>query len=381
MRLYCYWPHPHREASALLLAALRPGDELVVEALPSMHGETFDAVAEYEVVRDLPDPTLGRSGLLGKARPLQVAWQRSSARRKLVRRGFDVGVIELLVHQTDWFDLRSIRRRMPLVSVVHDVRPHVSSLPAPIEDRMLRRLYAEDRAGHLIVFSSLLRDQLVADFGVDPARITVTPHALDGRDLRLDLDPPERPFVLFFGSLRANKGIDTLLDAIAMLPADPGFDVVVAGHGDARIEAKLLEAQAQHPCLRVELGFVPLDRKALLHSQASLVLLPYTSFSSFSGVLADAYSYRLPVLASDVGTIGDSLREYKTGWLVPPGDAAALAKSLTSVMASPGERDACRGRIGAAAAAHDDSVVGPMWRRACDLAVAAGPARMRSHVE
>jgi phosphatidylinositol alpha-mannosyltransferase len=125
----------------------------------------------------------------------------------------------------------------------------------------------------------------------------------------------------------------------------------------------------------VELGFVSQARKEELHSQASLVVLPYTSFHSFSGVLADAYSYRIPTLASDLGTLGSSLRQYETGWLVPPGDAEALATALVSVMASPDERAACRSRIAVAAQAHDHSVVGPMWRHACDLAVSAGGPR------
>jgi glycosyltransferase involved in cell wall biosynthesis len=375
VRAYWYWPHPHREASPLLLAAMRPGDEFVVQALPSMYGESFGPVDEYEVVRDLPDPTVGRSSVTGRLRPLTVALGRSAARRRIVRRGFDVGVIALLVHQTDWLDLRSLRRRLPLVSVVHDVVPHESSLPAGAEHRVLRRLYAEDRAGHLIVFEPLLRDQLITDFGVEADRITVTPHALDARDLRLPLAPPERPFALFFGELRANKGIDVLLEALRSLPADPGFDIVIAGHGDERQEAKVRSAEAELKCLRVELGFVTQDRKAELHSQASVVVLPYTSFHSFSGVLADAYSYRIPVVASDVGTLGSSLKQYETGWLVPPDDADALAAMLVSMMAAPEEREACRARIGVAAQAHDNSVVGPMWRHACDLAVSASGPR------
>src|SRR5438128_1810096 len=53
MRFYWYWPHPHASASPLATAMLRPGDELVVQALPSLRGTSFQQVAEYEVVRDL----------------------------------------------------------------------------------------------------------------------------------------------------------------------------------------------------------------------------------------------------------------------------------------------------------------------------------------
>src|SRR5256885_5067451 len=138
MHVYWYWPHPHRRASPLLLAALRPGDVFVVEALQSFRGESLGPIVEYEVVRDLPDPTQRRAGLANLIRPLELTFRRSASRRQLVRRGFDVGLIESLVYQTDWLDLRSVRARVPLVSVVHDVRPHVRSLPAFVENTLLR---------------------------------------------------------------------------------------------------------------------------------------------------------------------------------------------------------------------------------------------------
>lgn len=373
LRVYWYWPHAHRAASPLLLAARRPGDEFVVQALRTLRGEPFGPVAEYEIVRDLPDPTLPTPGAPRLLRLVELTYRRSRARKRLVRRAFDVGVIELLVYQTDWFDLRAVRARLPLVSVVHDVQPHVRSLPARLETALLRRLYREDCTGELIVYSPLLRDELVADYGVEPDRVHVLPFPLDASDARrADVARPSRPLVLFFGALRPNKGLPILLAALEQLPADPGFDVVVAGAGDAATSEMLTRASDRLRFLSVELGFVDATRKAELHNQASFIVLPYTEFHSFSAVLADAYSYRLPVIASNVGPLGDVVGGDATGWVVPKGDPAALADGLTRAVAAldtESERAALVARITEAARGHDYAVVGPQWRDTCVTAI------------
>jgi glycosyltransferase involved in cell wall biosynthesis len=256
---------------------------------------------------------------------------------------------------------------------VHDVRPHVRSVPARVERALLRRLYREDCAGELIAYSHLLKDELVADYGVESERVHVIPHPLDASDLRRhDVSRPPRPLVLLFGALRPNKGLPVLLAALEQLPADPGFDVVVAGAGDATTCEELTRAAERLTYFSVELGFVDRARKAELHNQASLVVMPYTEFHSFSGVLADAYSYRLPVVVSDVGSLGQTVASDGTGWVVPKGDATALSEALTravSAVDSESGRGGLEARIAQAAQRHDYSVVGPQYRAVMAMAV------------
>ena len=250
--IYCYWPHPHAKASPLLLNALRAGDHLVVQALPSLRGSTFGTIAEYEVVRDLPDPTASsRSGMLGRTtRTAGLIVARSRARRRLLESTFDIGHIEMLSPQADWLDLRGLRRRLPLVSTVHDVRPH-RPMPASVETRLFRMLYRDDCTGHLIVFHDVLKHELMSDFGVEPERVSVLPHPLDGRDLRdPTLTKPDRPFALVFGTLRTNKGIPVLLEALRSIGDGADFDVVVAGgEGDPELEARVVDATHRLPRL------------------------------------------------------------------------------------------------------------------------------------
>lgn len=370
MDIYCYWPHPHAEASPLLLNTLRQGDRLTVQALPSLRGNSFGAISEYEVVRDLPDPTaMTGNGKLGRVvRLARLAAGRSLARRRVLRRPFDIGHIEMLSPHVDWIDLSAIRRRLPLVSTVHDVRPHRSRFGA-MDTRLLRRLYRDDRTGHLIVFHNVLKHELISDFGVEPERVSVLPHPLDGRDLRdPTLTKPDRPFALVFGTLRTNKGIPVLLDALRSIGEGANFDIVVAGgQGDAKLEARLVEAARRLPCLRTEVGYVSQDRKHELFSTASLVVLPYTRFHSQSGVLADAYAYRVPLLVTDVGALGETVRHDRTGWVAPSSDADALASTLLDAMDAVARGDVRTQELAEAAHRHDYGSVGPALRAVYDM--------------
>ena len=367
MRIYWYWPHPHRAVSPLCLAVLRTGDQLVVHALAAPEGEV-DRISEYAVVRDLPDPAVRRGGALRRAfRPIELAAGRSRARARVIRRGFDVAHIGNLTYQTDWADLRRLRRRVPLVCDVHDVRPHRSTLPPRVETFLLRQTYRN--GGHLIVLHDVLKEEVVGDFGISPERVHVVPHVLDARAAR---DPsialPARPRFLLFGTLRANKGIDVLIDALTMLGRDLDGDVVIAGSGTDEMTTNVKERLGGMAHVSLEFGRISESRKRELFSQSSWVLLPYVSFHSQSGVLADAYAYRLPIIASDVGAIGPTVRADGTGLVVPPGDAGALADAMLKATAA--DDSVFAEALSAAARRHDVSVVGARLREIYELAAA-----------
>ena len=368
MNIYWYWPHPHRSASPLALAALRPGDSLTVQALASLHGEVFHPIDEYEVIRNLPDPSIPAAGATSRMiRPARLAVHRSRARSQVLRQRYDLAHIEMIVYQTDWVDLRRLRRRVPLVCQVHDVRPHGDHPRKSLETNLLRRTYRS--AGNLLVFHEVLKQELIADFGVDPGYVHVIAHPLQGSDLR---DPtvmrPPRPMILLFGTLRPNKGLEVLIGALTLLGTQLEADVVIAGRADRRTALDLVDRLGAMRNVRMELGYVSAERKRELFSQASWVLLPYLSFHSQSGVLADAYEYRVPMIASDVGAIGPTVRDDGTGLLVIPGDMHSLADAMMKAAGTAGF--SFDQALVAAARRHDYRIVGPQLRAIYDVVTA-----------
>ena len=212
---------------------------------------------------------------------------------------------------------------------VHDVVPHVPRLGQAVEHRLLRRLYRRPDA--LIVHHERLRNTLVADFGVDPERVHVVPHQVFPVDDPPELPRPGIPLVLFFGALRPNKGLEVLAEMMDELTAID-FELAIVGRGDERIERIALDLAERDPRVLVELGFASLQRKRELFSEATVVVLPYTQFSSQSGVLHDAYGHGRPVVVTDVGALGMTVREDGTGRVVPPNDPAALAEAIQHVL-------------------------------------------------
>jgi glycosyltransferase involved in cell wall biosynthesis len=137
------------------------------------------------------------------------------------------------------------------------------------------------------------------------------------------------------GRLHRVKGYDVLIDALARLHAD-GFsapapvEIAIAGDGDLRTELVARAAAAGLHQLRF-VGFTqPRSFLAGLH----LYLQPSRS-EGLCIAAHEAMQAGLPVLASAVGELPHSIVEGETGRLIPPGDAAALAEALASMLRDP----------------------------------------------
>jgi glycosyltransferase involved in cell wall biosynthesis len=239
-------------------------------------------------------------------------------------------------------------------------------MPVAIEKALLRGTY--HNAHELVVLHDVLKDEIVADFGVDPERVHVAPVVLDAN---LDVDRTSRttgpPMFLFFGSLRANKGLDVLADALVRLGPELKADVVIAGGGDEATAASFRERLGSFEHVKLELGYVSPERKRELFTRASWTVLPYTSFHSQSAVLADSYAYRVPLIVSDVGAIGPTVRDDATGLVVAPGDRDALADAI--LRATKCDATQLSRALDDAASRHDVAVVGARLRDIWDVAV------------
>jgi len=351
VNIYWYWPFPHRGENALALGLLRPDDHLTVHSLASRFGEQLTGTSvRYDIRRELPEPrprSRGSVRWLG-SRALTYS-ERAGRRLRAVRGGgFDICHIHSLNYFTDGIALAPLHRHAAVVSSVNDVVPHERRIPHAVENRLLSVLYRQ--AGHLVVYHERLRTQLHDEFGVGRDRISVVPHPV------LSAQPPAdgsvtngAPTVLFFGTFRRNKGIRVLLDAIRRLDGLAEVRFVFAGRGDADLERAVREAAASDRRIEADIRYIENDERAKLYRRADLVVLPYTAFASQSGVLADAYAYHAPILATDVGAVGDTVRDDGTGWVIDPGDPEALAAGIQRALADDEGRRAARSSAAAAA--------------------------------
>ena len=160
-------------------------------------------------------------------------------------------------------------------------------------------------------------------YPVDPRK------APDRSSARAQLALEDAPTLLFFGFVRPYKGLDTLLEALALLKEEPHCQLVVAGEiwGHALEWVMLLEKMSLSGQVRLENRYITEAEVAVYFAAADLVVLPYRSATG-SGVIKMAHSHGRPVLVTRTGALPDAVDEGITGYVVPPEDPAALAQAI-----------------------------------------------------
>jgi glycosyltransferase involved in cell wall biosynthesis len=230
-------------------------------------------------------------------------------------RRLDPDVVHLQWLPRPELDLRWLRRlatERPVVLTAHDVLPRRAPARAVWPDVL-------ETAERVVVHSRRAVEQL-AELGLGRERIARIPHPVFEGD---QLPPPEGRTLLFFGLIRDYKGLDVLLSA---LPEIPDARLVVAGDPLDPVEPVDLDGRVEW-----HLRFLPQDEVRELMARAAAVVLPYRRLDS-SGVLATAIGYRRPVVVTDVGSLGEIVREFAAGEVVPPGDAHALAEAAIRLL-------------------------------------------------
>jgi glycosyltransferase involved in cell wall biosynthesis len=128
------------------------------------------------------------------------------------------------------------------------------------------------------------------------------------------------------------KGIDVLLDALALVPAPTRL--VLIGDGP---ESDALRRQCHQLGLddRVEFRPLPWELRAsdLMWAYDALVLP--SRLEGFPVTIAEAMLAGLPVIATDVGSVAEAVLPGETGWIVPPEDPGALAAAIRELLADP----------------------------------------------
>ncbi len=289
-----------------------------------------------------------------RAAAYQAAWVRTIA--VLRRERPDIVQFGDFRFASDLVWLRLLRALgFTLADICHNVLPFASGGSARVRASALTRsayrtIYRQ--FVRVFVHHESNRTAFLSAFDLPPERVVAIPHGNEevfaevrdpsctAESLRRRLGlTADTPVVLLFGTLAGYKGCDALIEAftavvervpnarlvIAGYPA-PGFDL--AGHRALAARLGLADVVTFVP------GYIETPHTAAWMDLATVVALPYhTIFQSGAAMLAQTFG--VPVVATRVGSMAESIRDGETGLIVPPGDRGGLAAALISILRDP----------------------------------------------
>ncbi|MBI4587196.1 MAG: glycosyltransferase [Candidatus Rokubacteria bacterium] len=262
-----------------------------------------------------------------------------------------------LIHAHYWLSgsaglALSARWRIPLIQMFHtlgQLKNHVARTPEEWEPEV--RIAEEGRivtgAQRIVASNAVERAHLVWYYRAHPERIRVIPCGVD-----LDLFRPmaqgaakealglgPSPVLLYVGRLSPIKGLETLLGAVARLPARGGDSpllFIIGGDWDEPENGHVASLREQVSVLGLEaavrfLGPQPQERLRLYYAAAEMTVMP-SYYESFGMVALEAMACGNPVIASRVGGLTTTVQDGVTGYLVPEGDPRVLADRISTIL-------------------------------------------------
>jgi glycosyltransferase involved in cell wall biosynthesis len=215
----------------------------------------------------------------------------------------------------------------------------------PVDSTLARNVAkrAFSAANALIAVSQEVADYLT-QFEEARGKITVIPNGVDLSRFPIGLSGSRRrclgAFVVgFVGSLKPWHGMDVLVDAFALLSLRvPEARLLIVGDGPERSNIEQRIVRKGLSSLVDFTGEVPPNEIPGLLASMDLAVAPYAQSSEFYFSPLKIYEYMaasLPIVASDVGQIGEFVEHGLTGWLVPAGNCATLAEAIGNLKGRP----------------------------------------------
>jgi glycosyltransferase involved in cell wall biosynthesis len=196
---------------------------------------------------------------------------------------------------------------------------------------------------HIFVHTEKMNTELVTEFGVIKEKVSVIPFGVNNTipntslsttdaKQQLGINKDEKT-LLFFGNIAPYKGLDYLVAAFTKLSKECfNYRLIIAGsvkncqtYWRAVEQSIILSGVGERIILKIE--YVPDEDTEIYFKAADVLMLPYTYIFQ-SGVLFLGYSFGLPVIASNVGSMQEDVIPGKTGFVHEAKNAAALAEAI-----------------------------------------------------
>ncbi|MGA2515974.1 MAG: glycosyltransferase family 4 protein [Thermodesulfobacteriota bacterium] len=196
---------------------------------------------------------------------------------------------------------------------------------------------------HIFVHTTKMKSQLIQEFKIREDKVTVIPFGINNTiptsnltkaEARAELQLGDHEKVLlFFGNIAPYKGLEYVIDAIERLRnKDDTFRLIIAGRIKdcqpywERLQRIVENHNLSNYIIR-KIEYIPDEEVEVLFKSSDVLMLPY-KFIYQSGVLFLSYSFGLPVIATDVGSLREEIVEGETGFICKPEDPQDLSEKI-----------------------------------------------------
>jgi glycosyltransferase involved in cell wall biosynthesis len=194
---------------------------------------------------------------------------------------------------------------------------------------------------HIFVHTERMKSELVSDFRIPKSKVSVIPFGINNTVPNTALSTEEAKqrtgvssgdkALLFFGNIAPYKGLEYLVSAFKeLLNKDRSYRLIIVGRpkgcdGYWKQNQQAIACSGIRDRIIQRIEYIPDELTELYFKAADVLILPYAHVFQ-SGVLFLAYSFGLPVIVADVGSLKDEIIEGQTGFVFKPRDSSDLAR-------------------------------------------------------
>lgn len=215
------------------------------------------------------------------------------------------------------------------VSIIHNMIPHEKRF----FDKPANKHFLKYNDG-FVVLSKAVRDDLLS-LKPDAKYLLVDHPVYDQFGDRLERNTaleklkldPKKKYLLFFGFIREYKGLDLLLQSLSQL--DVSYEVIITGevYGSFEKYQQIIDQNNLADRVHIYNDYIPDEEVTLYFSAADVCMLPYKGATQ-SGITAVSHHFEVPIIATDVGGLKETIRHGETGLIVDSPEPALIGEAI-----------------------------------------------------
>lgn len=230
---------------------------------------------------------------------------------------------------------RRLQKNIKQIAILHNVIPHEKRF----FDQPFTKFFLKKTEGFVVMSDAVLKDLLSIKKDAKYIRLDhpIYNHfgsKIDQQEAQHKLNmSTDKKTLLFFGIIRDYKGLDLLIQAMNLL--DESYQLIIAGevYGSFEKYQQLIDQSGAKARIHLFNHYISDEDVSIYFSASDVCILPYKSATQ-SGITAISNHFTIPIIATDVGGLKETIRHLETGLIVEKPEAELITNAIQSYFSS-----------------------------------------------